>query len=88
VAVAPGSIATPAWQERVDRDPHVFETLVKWYPLRRIGTPDDVASAVLFLASDEASWITGTVLRVDGGLLAGNEIFTNELLVESRDQEI
>jgi NAD(P)-dependent dehydrogenase (short-subunit alcohol dehydrogenase family) len=88
VAVAPGSIATPAWQERVDKDPDVFETLVKWYPLRRVGTPDDVASAVLFLASDEASWITGTVLRVDGGLLAGNEIFTNELLVESRDQEI
>jgi NAD(P)-dependent dehydrogenase (short-subunit alcohol dehydrogenase family) len=88
VAVAPGSIATPAWQERVEREPDVFDRLVKWYPLRRIGTPEDVASAVLFLASDEASWITGTVLRVDGGLLAGNEIFTNELLVESRDHEV
>jgi NAD(P)-dependent dehydrogenase (short-subunit alcohol dehydrogenase family) len=88
VAVAPGSIATPAWQERVEKDPDVFDRLVKWYPLRRVGTPEDVASAVLFLASDEASWITGTVLRVDGGLLAGNEIFTNELLVEARDQEI
>ena len=88
VAIAPGSIATTAWQERVDREPDVFERLVKWYPLRRVGTPDDVASAALFLASDEASWITGTVLRVDGGLLAGNEIFTNELLVESRDDDI
>lgn len=88
VAVAPGSIATPAWQERVEREPDVFERLVKWYPLRRVGTPDDVASAVLFLASDEASWITGTVLRVDGGLLAGNEIFANELLVESRGHDI
>jgi NAD(P)-dependent dehydrogenase (short-subunit alcohol dehydrogenase family) len=88
VAVAPGSIATPAWQERVAKEPDVFDRLVKWYPLRRVGTPEDVANAVLFLASDEASWITGTVLRVDGGLLAGNEIFTNELLVESRDQEI
>ena len=78
VAVAPGSIATPAWQERVEKEPDVFDRLVKWYPLRRIGTPEDVASAVLFLASDEASWITGTVLRVDGGLLAGSEIFTNE----------
>jgi NAD(P)-dependent dehydrogenase (short-subunit alcohol dehydrogenase family) len=88
VAIAPGSIATTAWQERVDREPDIFERLVKWYPLRRVGTPDDVANAALFLASDEASWITGTVLRVDGGLLAGNEIFTNELLVESRDHDI
>jgi NAD(P)-dependent dehydrogenase (short-subunit alcohol dehydrogenase family) len=86
-AVAPGSIATPAWQERVEREPDVFERLVKWYPLRRIGTPDDVANAALFLASDEASWITGAVLRVDGGLLAGNEVFTNELLVESHGHE-
>jgi NAD(P)-dependent dehydrogenase (short-subunit alcohol dehydrogenase family) len=88
VAIAPGSIATPAWQERVDREPDVFDRLVKWYPLRRIGTPDDVANAALFLASDDASWITGTVLRVDGGLLAGNEVFANELLVESREQEL
>jgi NAD(P)-dependent dehydrogenase (short-subunit alcohol dehydrogenase family) len=87
-AVAPGSIATPAWQERVDKEPDVFDRLVKWYPLGRVGTPEDVAGAVLFLASDDASWITGTVLRVDGGLLAGNEVMTNELLVESRDQEI
>jgi meso-butanediol dehydrogenase / (S,S)-butanediol dehydrogenase / diacetyl reductase len=88
VAIAPGSIATPAWHERVAREPDILDRLVKWYPLRRVGTPDDVASAALFLASDEASWITGTVLRVDGGLLAGNEIFTNELLVESRDHDI
>jgi NAD(P)-dependent dehydrogenase (short-subunit alcohol dehydrogenase family) len=88
VAIAPGSIATPAWQERVEREPDVLERLVKWYPLRRVGTPEDVANAALFLASDEASWITGTVLRVDGGLVAGNEIFTNELLVEARDAEI
>jgi len=87
-AVAPGSIATPAWQERVDKEPDVLDRLVKWYPLGRVGTPEDVAGAVLFLASDDASWITGTVLRVDGGLLAGNDVMTNELLVESRDQEI
>jgi NAD(P)-dependent dehydrogenase (short-subunit alcohol dehydrogenase family) len=88
VAIAPGSIATPAWQERIEKEPDVFDRLVKWYPLRRVGTPDDVANAALFLASDDASWITGTVLRVDGGLLAGNEVFTNELLVESRDHEL
>ena len=88
LAIAPGSIATAAWDERVAREPDVLERLVKWYPLRRIGSPEDIANAALFLASDEASWITGTVLRVDGGLLAGNELFTNELLVESRDDPV
>ncbi len=88
VAVAPGSIATPAWQKRVEKEQDILERLAKWYPLGRVGTPEDVASAVLFLASDEASWITGTVLRVDGGLLAGNDVMTRELLVESREHEI
>ena len=37
-------------------------------PLRRLGTPDDIASAVCFLASDEASYITGQVLAVNGGM--------------------
>ena len=40
------------------------------YPLRRLGTPEDVAALVGFLVSDEASWITGETVRVDGGLLA------------------
>ena len=39
----------------------------KHYPLRRVGKPEDIANAVLFLASDEASWITGVILPVDGG---------------------
>jgi meso-butanediol dehydrogenase / (S,S)-butanediol dehydrogenase / diacetyl reductase len=84
-AIAPGSIQTPIWQERLDKDPHVFDTLVKWYPLGRVGDPTDVARAALFLASDEAAWISGTVIRVDGGLMAGYPIMASELLVESRD---
>ena len=40
------------------------------YPMKRLGTPDDVASLVAFLVSDQASWITGETVRIDGGLLA------------------
>jgi meso-butanediol dehydrogenase/(S,S)-butanediol dehydrogenase/diacetyl reductase len=87
-AIAPGTIRTPIWQERIDRDPVVFERLVKWYPLGRVGEPDDVANAAMFLASDEASWITGTVLPVDGGLLAGNFRMTRELLAEAGSEEL
>jgi meso-butanediol dehydrogenase / (S,S)-butanediol dehydrogenase / diacetyl reductase len=85
-AIAPGTIRTPIWQERVDRDPVVFQRLVKWYPLGRVGEPEDIANAAMFLASDDASWITGTVLAVDGGLLAGNYKMTRELLTEAKDE--
>jgi meso-butanediol dehydrogenase / (S,S)-butanediol dehydrogenase / diacetyl reductase len=87
-AIAPGTIRTPIWQERIDRDPVVFQRLVKWYPLGRVGEPEDVANAAMFLASDEASWITGTVLPVDGGLLAGNFQMTRELLAEAGSEEL
>jgi len=84
-AIAPGSIRTPIWQERVDKDPQVFDRLVKWYPLGRLGEPEDVAAAALFLASDEAAWVSGAMLRVDGGLMAGYPLMAEELLVESRE---
>jgi meso-butanediol dehydrogenase/(S,S)-butanediol dehydrogenase/diacetyl reductase len=87
-AIAPGTIRTPIWQERIDRDPVVFQRLVKWYPLGRVGEPDDIANAAMFLASDEAGWITGTVLRVDGGLLAGNFRMTRELLAQAGSDEL
>ena len=87
-AIAPGTIRTPIWQERIDRDPVVFQRLVKWYPLGRVGEPEDIANAAMFLASDDASWITGTVLTVDGGLLAGNYRMTRELLTEAKDEKL
>ncbi len=50
---APGTIRTPAWKERIDRDPQVFTKLSRWYPLRRVGEPEDVANGALFLASSD-----------------------------------
>jgi 3-oxoacyl-[acyl-carrier protein] reductase len=41
--------------------------LADWHPLRRLGTPEDVASAAAYLASDDAAWITGVILDVAGG---------------------
>jgi len=79
-AICPGSIQTPTWIPVLAKDPDLFERLAKWYPLKRIGQPEEVAAAVLFLASDEASFITGTNLVVDGGLTAGLKRMGEELV--------
>ncbi len=73
VTVSPGTVRTgaPSWRDRLSRNPGVFEDLARWYPLGRVGQPEDIAAAIAFLASDDASFITGTDLAVDGGLLAG-----------------
>ena len=68
--VSPGTIQTPLWQPRLEQDPLLFEKLADWYPMGRVGQPEDVAGAALFLASEEAAWITGINLVVDGGLMA------------------
>ena len=65
-AIAPGTLRTAAWEERSQKDPAVFERVAKWYPLGRVGEPEDVARAALFLSSDEAAWITGAVLPSTG----------------------
>jgi len=78
-AICPATIRTPSWQSRLAADPQVFQRLATWYPLGRVGEPEDVAKATLFLASDDAAWITGTTLIVDGGLLAGSHRMAQEL---------
>ncbi len=80
--VCPGTVRTPAWSRRIAKSPEIFENLRKWYPLGRVAEPVDVARAACFLASDEAAFISGTVLPVDGGLMAGNRLMTGELTLE------
>lgn len=85
-AVMPGSVQTEnvSWEIRQQKDPQIFEKLAKWYPLGRVAQPDDVAKAVSFLASDDAAYITGIGLPVDGGLLAGMNVMIDEFILESQ----
>lgn len=68
--VCPGFVRTPMAKALL-QDPIKEKRLVDTHPLGRLGTPEDVANAVLFLASDLSSWITGHALVVDGGFSAG-----------------
>jgi NAD(P)-dependent dehydrogenase (short-subunit alcohol dehydrogenase family) len=67
--VCPGAIVTPMTQD-IYQHPERVDAMSARTPMRRIGTPEDVSGAVLFLLSKEAAFITGVDLQVDGGLLA------------------
>lgn len=67
-AVLPGLIETPMVKETAANDPKLVETLIAMHPIGRFGQPSEIGSAVLFLASDKASYITGHSMMVDGGL--------------------
>ncbi|MCY4070655.1 MAG: SDR family NAD(P)-dependent oxidoreductase [Chloroflexi bacterium] len=66
-AIAPGAILTEAWRDR-DKLDQVLAHRLKYIPLERMGAPEDVGQGVAFLVSDHASYITGTVLTIDGGM--------------------
>lgn len=82
-AVAPGTVRTPIWHPVLAKNPRVFEELAAWYALGRVAEPEEVAAAIAFLASDEASFITGVTLPVDGGLTAGKLGMAAELQPDS-----
>ena len=72
--VCPGTVETP-WVERLlaaSPDPEAARgALVARQPIGRLGTPEEVASAIAYLASDEAAFVTGAALVIDGGIAAG-----------------
>jgi NAD(P)-dependent dehydrogenase (short-subunit alcohol dehydrogenase family) len=76
-AVAPGPIDTPLVQR--DHTPESRAQYNRMIPLHRYGTPEEIAAAVAFLASDEAAYITGEVLRVDGGFV-GTGLIAEDVL--------
>ncbi|MCB1753970.1 MAG: SDR family oxidoreductase [Gammaproteobacteria bacterium] len=68
-AICPGVIATPMADALVGTEGAAREALTAMHPLGRLGTPEEVAQAIIWLCSDEASFITGAALDVDGGYL-------------------
>ena len=77
-AIAPGTVKTQAWRERAERNPEILEQVKRWYPLRDICVPDDVAALAAFLSGPDARMITGAVIPVDGGLTVGSTTVARE----------
>ena len=69
-AISPGMIETPMI-DPVKQDPKIMEAMLARVPMRRVGKPEEVSNLVLFLASDQSSYITGSTVVIDGGWLAG-----------------
>ncbi len=72
-AVSPAVVATPIYEAFIDPSDvdEALQGFNGFHPIGRIGRPEDVASAIDYLLSDNAAWITGTVVDVDGGVMAG-----------------
>ncbi len=69
-AVCPGTVLTPLVQSSITAYPDLEKVLLAKHPMGRFGTAEEIAEAVVWLASDEASYVTGTTLSVDGGVVA------------------
>ena len=69
-AVCPGLMNTPRIADMVSENPAMHEQLVASHPLGRIAEPEEVADAIMYLATTKSSYVTGVALPVDGGYLA------------------
>ena len=85
VAVSPGAILTPAMEDYVP--PQMIEMLKRHNLLPRLGRPEDIADAVVFLASDRASFITGVTLAVDGGITSHIGTYADEVMMHQQAVE-
>ncbi len=82
--VSPGTVETDieTWRVRRRKNPEIFEQLARWYPVGRVGQPEDIAAAVAFVAADEAAFVNGANLVVDGGLTAGLPVMIRDMILE------
>lgn len=68
--IAPGSVATPLIRKSLENDADGYSKRISMIPCGRLGDPNDIANLTMFLASDEAEWIHGAILSIDGGRFA------------------
>jgi len=71
-AILPAQVLNPGLEQRMVADPTLRDTFLRGIPAGRLGHPDDIRGLAVFLASDASSWITGTLVPMDGGNLAMN----------------
>jgi len=69
-AVAPGGVETDMYERTVGDNKQFFQTIIAMHPIGRVGKPEEIANAVVWLLSDKASFVTGHTLLVDGGLVS------------------
>ncbi|MGI8989930.1 MAG: SDR family NAD(P)-dependent oxidoreductase [Bryobacteraceae bacterium] len=85
--ICPGTILSENSRLHYEERPELAADLLALYPGRKFGCPDDIASAVLFLASDQAAFLNGATIPVDGGLTAVRQLPTTTPQMESKKHE-